>query len=340
MIKTSVIGSYPRYPKLIGSDFNPRWLLMSENNDRWMQKKEKILFDEATEWAVEEQIETGLDIVTDGEQRRSNYILYHCQHLEGFDFKNREELICRGGKVKTIVPVIRGSIKAKNLFLADEFNFLKKLTDRDIKITIPGPLTIIDSIKDAYYHDEKKLAFDLARAINKEVQLLVKAGSRIIQIDEPCSIREPEKFKEYGLEALELCFEGAEKISKEVHICRGYPNNKKDTKAEIERYGQVIELLSKSKIDKIAIEDAHEHLDLEVFSKFGNKGCILGVVDIGNEKIETVEEIINRVKQVLTVLKPEQLTLAPDCGLLLLKPEIAKAKLKNIVLAAEQLNNL
>src|SRR3989344_6381544 len=175
-IKTSVIGSYPRYPKLAGADFNPRWLLVSENREDWIKNKTKDLQDEAVRWAVREQEETNIDIVSDGEQRRTNYILYHCRHLDGFDFDNKEELICRGGKVKAIVPVIRGPIQATNLFLADEFRFLQSLTKKEIKITIPGPLTIIDSVKDSYYFNQQKLAFDLAKAIQKEVSSLVEAG--------------------------------------------------------------------------------------------------------------------------------------------------------------------
>ena len=184
------------------------------------------------------------------------------------------------------------------------------------------------------------MAFDLARAIQKEVQSLVQAGCSIIQIDEPVSIREPQKFFDFGLKALEICFEGAEEISKEVHICRGYPNNERDTKAEIKAYGQVIEALSHSTVDKIAVEDAHEHLDLEVFKKFGSKGIILGVVDIGNPHVETIEEIKKRINEVLTVVPPERLEVSPDCGLLLLSPEIAKAKLTNLVLAARKVSEL
>ena len=338
-IKTSVIGSYPRYPKLVGTDFNPRWLLVSESKEDWIKNKTKELQDEAVRWAIKEQEDTGIDIVSDGEQRRTNYILYHCHHLDGFDFENKEELVCRGGKVKTTVPVIREPVKATKLFLADEFRFLQSLTNKEIKITIPGPLTIIDSVKDSYYFDEKKLAFDLAKAIQKEVKSLVQAGCSIIQIDEPVSIREPRKFFDFGLKALEICFEGAEEISKEVHICRGYPNNERDTKAEIEAYGRVIEALSNSIVDKIAVEDAHEHLSLDVFKKFGSKKVILGVVDVGNPQVETVEQIEKRIKEVLSVVHPENLLVASDCGLLLLKPEIAKEKLKNLVLAAKNVSD-
>lgn len=336
-IKTSVIGSYPRYPALVGPNFNPRWLLISGNNVRWQEKNENIKSrqDEAVQWAVIEQEAAGVDIVSDGEQRRSNYILYHCQHLDGFDFVNMEELVCRGGKVKSLVPVIRGPVKATTLFLADEFRFLASLTKKQIKVTIPGPLTIIDSVKDSYYFAEKELAFALAEAIQKEVQSLVEAGCTRIQIDEPVSIREPLKFLDYGVEALETCFKGAEGIIKEVHICRGYPNNEKDTKAEIEAYGQIIEALSRSIINNIAVEDAHENLSLDLFKRFGAKGVVLGVVDIGNPRVETVEEIETRIKEVLQVVPPDRLLVAPDCGLLLLQPDIAKAKLANMVAAAK-----
>jgi len=340
-IHTTVIGSYPRYPKLVGTGFNPRWLLLSGNNVDWANKERlqiTELQDQAVRWAVKEQEEAGVEVITDGEQRRSNYILYHCQHLEGIDFINKEEKDLREGKIKVVVPVIRGQIKPKELFLAKEFLFMESLTHKQVKVTIPGPLTIIDSIKDSYYYDEKKLAFDLAKAIREEVKSLAEAGCKIIQIDEPVSIREPKKFLDYGLKALETCFGEVQGMTKEVHICRGYPNKEKDTKTEINRYALVIEALSHSVIDRIAVEDAHEHLQLDIFQKFGSKDVILGVVDIGNERIETVEEIEQRIKEVLTMVSPEKLLVAPDCGLLLLPPEIAKAKLTNLVLAAGRIN--
>lgn len=341
-IQTTVIGSYPKYPKLIGKDFNTKWLVVPENNlDKGWEDKENLknLQEEAICWAVKEQEEAGLDVVTDGEQKRGNYVLYHCQHLEGFDFANKEEKIFRGGNVKGFVPVVRGPIKAKEHFLVEDFKFLRSLTNKQIKITIPGPLTIIDSVKDSYYFSERKLAFDLAKAIREEVQALSDAGCTLVQFDEPVFIREPKKFFSYGLEALQACFEGISGVTKQVHICRGYPKEGVP-KTDAARYTQVIEALSTLDIDAIAVEDAHEQLDNNIFKKFGSKKIILGVVDIGNPRVETVEEIENRIKEVLKVIHPDKLLVAPDCGLLLLKPEVAKAKLVNLVLAARKVSML
>ncbi len=340
MIQTTVIGSYPKYPQLIGKDFDTKWLVVPENNlDSGWKDKENLesLQKEAIRWAVKEQEETGLDVVTDGEQKRGNYVLYHCQHLEGFDFVNKEEKVFRDGLVKGLVPVVRGKIKAKDHFLVNEFKFLQSLTNKQIKVTIPGPVTIIDSVKDAFYFDERKLALDLAKAIRTEVLALAEAGCTLIQFDEPVFIRDPGKFFSYGLEALQACFEGVNNITKQVHICRGYPKEGVP-KTDAARYARIIEALSTIDIDAIAVEDAHEHLDLDIFKKFGSKKVILGVIDIGNSQIETVAEIEDRIKEVLKVIPPERLLVAPDCGLLLLKPEIAQAKLSNMVLAAKKVN--
>lgn len=340
-IQTTVIGSYPKYPKLIGKDFDTKWLVVPENNldSGWKDRQNlESLQKEAIRWAVREQEEADLDVVTDGEQKRGNYVLYHCQHLDGFDFVNKEKKVFRDGLVKGLVPVVRGQIKAKDHFLVNDFKFLQSLTNKQIKVTIPGPVTIIDSVKDAFYFDERKLALDLAKAIRAEVLALAEAGCTLIQFDEPVFIRDPKKFFSYGLEALQACFEGVKNITKQVHICRGYPKEGVP-KTDVSRYAQIIETLSTIDIDAIAVEDAGEHLDLDIFKKFGSKKVILGVVDIGNPQIETIEDIEERIKEVLEVVPPERLLVAPDCGLLLLKPEIAKAKLSNMVLAVKRVNN-
>ncbi len=341
-IQTTVIGSYPKYPLLIGKDFDTKWLVVPENNlDSGWKDKDNLesLQKEAIRWAVREQEEVGLDVVTDGEQKRGNYVLYHCQHLGGFDFGDKEEKVFRDGLVKGLVPVVRGKIKTKDHFLVNDFKFLQSLTNKQIKVTIPGPVTIIDSVKDAFYFDERRLALDLAKAIREEVAALAEAGCTLIQFDEPVFIRDQKKFFSYGLEALQACFERVNNITKQVHICRGYPKEGVP-KTDAARYARIIEALSTIDIDAIAVEDAHEHLELSVFEKFGSKKVILGVVDIGNPQIETIEEIEKRIKEILTIIPPEQLLIAPDCGLLLLKPETAKAKLSNMVLAAKKVNLL
>ena len=338
-----MIGSYPKYPKLVDENFDQKWLVSpGENLDKSWENKENLkeLQQEAIQWAVKEQEEAGIDILTDGEQRRGNFVFYHCQHLEGFDFVNKEEKKLRGGSRSEFVPTIQGFVKNKEPFLVKEFEFLKELTNKEIKITIPGPLTIVDSSKNLFYSDERKLALDIAKAIREEVKSLAEAGCKIIQFDEPAFIREPQKFFDYGRDALQECFRDVDGVTTIVHICRGYPSKEKDVKAEKENYTQVIEALSITEINAIAIEDAHEHLDLDIFKKFGSKKIILGVIDIGNSCVETVEEIEHRIKEVLTVVPPEQLLVAPDCGLLLLTPEVAKAKLTNLVSAAKKVGGL
>ncbi len=336
-IKTTVIGSYPRYPKLLSEDFDTRWLVVPEDNlDKAWKDKSNLqqVQEEATRWAVRQQEDAGVNLITDGEQKRGNYVLYHCQHLEGIDFARKEEKVYRDGKVKSLVPVVRAPVRAKGRFLVDDYLFLRSLTRKDVKMTIPGPVTIVDSIKDAYYGNERLLALDIARAINEEVKALVKAGCTTIQLDEPVFIRDPVKFLAFGIEALQACFADVENIVKQIHICRGYPK-KGVEKTQMERYAGIVEALSTAGVDGIAVEDAHEHLPLEIFRRFGTTKVILGVVDIGNPRVETVDEIRQRINEVLTVIPEDRLLVAPDCGLLLLPPEIALAKLKNMVEAAQ-----
>ncbi|OIO65256.1 hypothetical protein AUJ68_03755 [Candidatus Woesearchaeota archaeon CG1_02_57_44] len=341
MLNVSVIGSYPKYHKLLPKDFDPVWLTRpGENLDRAWKNREDLepLFQEAIRWAVKEQAEAGIDIVTDGEQRRGNFVLYHCQHLAGFDFQHMEKRHLRAGTRFEAVPVVTGPVRAKEHFLVDELRFTQSLTKKPVKVTMPGPLTIIDSVKDKHYGDEKKLAFALAEALNSEARALADAGCAVVQFDEPAFIREPEKFKTWGLDALKACIKGVG-CATAVHICRGYPAPGRDVKAHTRLYGDVLGALAKSGISRICVEDSTEHLPLSIYGQFGSCGLELGLVNIGEHAVENPDAIAARVREVLKVIKPERLWLAPDCGLLLLPPAVAKAKLAALVAASDLLKN-
>ena len=195
--------------------------------------------------------------------------------------------------------------------------------------------TIIDSVIDENYSDDEALAMDLAAAIRMEVEALAAAGCNVVQFDEPVFARYPKRVSEYGLRALEACFEGIAGITTVAHICCGYPVEGYE-KAESDSYTQLAPRLADSKIDQISIEGAHRSLDLGVLRKFGDKVVILGVVDIGDSRIETADEIEARIGQALDHIRPDRLSLGPDCGMVFLDPEVAKAKLTNLVEGARR----
>ena len=333
-LTTTVIGSWPK----------PSWLSSRHHDtsgwstDREWQFEGQELGnkqDEATEWALREQEATKVDIVTDGEERRGNYVYYHCRQLDGFDFDDRTRIAGRSGAWEWAMPKITGPVASSQVILPTDYKFVCDRTDRRVKMTIPGPMAIMDSAKDEYYGDEQSLAMDLAAAIRVEVEALAAAGCEIIQFDEPTFAQYPKKVSDYGIRALEACFEGIPGITTAVHICRGYPIEGY-ARASIDSYAHIAPLLAGSKIDQISMEGTQQGLDLDVLPRLGDKGVIFGLVDVGEPRIETVEEIEARTRQVLDYIRPDRLSLAPDCGMILLDAEVATAKLTNLVKAAQR----
>ena len=333
-LTTTVIGGWPK----------PSWLSTSRHDlsgwtiDRdWQfhgaELNEKQ--DEATEWALREQEATGVDILSDGEERRENYGYYYCRHLDGFDFGDRRLTSGRSGTWEWLMPRITGPVVSQTSLLSADYRFIRERTDRMVKMTIPGPMTIIDSAKNEHYRDEVALAIDLAAAIRVEVQSLASAGCEIIQFDEPAFVRYLQKLFDYGLRALEACFEGVHEITTVVHICCGFPIEGY-AKTNVDAYTLIAPVLADSTIDQVSIEGAHSPLDLNVLRQFGDKDIIFGLVDVGEPRVETVEEVETEIRRVLQFVEPDRLFPGPDCGMIYLKPKVARAKLTNLVEATRR----
>jgi 5-methyltetrahydropteroyltriglutamate--homocysteine methyltransferase len=288
--------------------------------------------------ALADQIEAGIDIPTDGEIPRENYIHYHCRHLRGFDFDNLTEKVLRNGAYTARLPTITGEVSARDLFLSKDFERARKHSDRPVKITMPGPMTIADTNADAFYDDPAKLGADLAAALNEEVRALADAGCRHIQIDEPLFARKPREALAYGFENLERAFHGCpEQVTRTVHMCCGYPDrldNPDYPKADRHAYLQIAEAIESSSIDAVSIEDAHRQNGPELFKQFKTTTVIVGFVAIASSRLEPVEEIRNRIEEVANWIDPERLVAAPDCGLGLLGRDLARKKLSNLCRAA------
>jgi len=353
-IKTAIVGSYPKPSYLVGSMSGREFL---DSNYSFFEKKKKEvgqeelekLLDQACEESITDQEEAGMDVITDGEERREHYIHYILKKLNGFDYKNIYEKVVKklidGQYRKTekqYVPRVISEITYNNKILIDDFKFLRSKTKKEVKIGFPGPTTVIDAVRDEFYKDDKKLAFAYAKAINKEVKLLAAAGCEIIQSDDPGLLRNLERSKKWGIEALDSCFEGVDHITKIVHVCRSYPNKKLEKlgiiyKADEGYYPYLLDALQTSKIDQVSIEAKQENLNPKVLDHLGDKAVLLGCLDVGEEKVETVEEIIKQAKEALKYIKPEQLILSTDCGLLQISRKSARAKLANLAKAAKEL---
>ena len=258
--------------------------------------EDEKLYCAATESAVADQVKCGIDIPTDGEQRRENYIHYHCRHLTGFDFEGLTKRTLRDGAYTAELPTIRDKVEPRGEhFLDHDYKVAQGFTDRPVKITVPGPTTIMDTCANDYYDDPRELAFDLADALNYEIRALTDAGCRFIQVDEPLFARNVQRALDYGVECLDRCFDGVpEGVTRVMHMCCGYPGHLDDDeyhKADPSCYFRLAEAVDGSTVDQVSIEDAHRHNDLKLLEKFHNSTVILGAVAIAKSRLESTEEI-------------------------------------------------
>lgn len=351
-LTTTTIGSFPKPSYLPIRDWFDSARTSTGMNDPQTTKeysksfnnftsKDEELFIKAAKEIIAIQIRAGVTIPTDGEVRRENYIHYHCRYLQGFDFKNLERRVLRDGAYETDLPAIRSVVRhQKELYAAKDFLASQNVSSSPLKFTLPGPLTIMDTNANCFYHDRAQLNRDLADTINREIMGLVEAGCKYIQIDEPLFARQIDDALSFGLEGIERCFHGVPKqVKRIVHMCCGYPDHLDDEnykKADPRSYFTLSEMIDQAKFDQLSIEDAHCLNDLKLLERYPNKSIIFGAIAVARSKIESIDSVINRIQEALEHIDRERLIIAPDCGLGLLSPEQAEAKLKVMVAAASK----
>ena len=347
---TTTIGSYPKPDYVPVVDwFRTQDMALPDaqtaNEAFSLSRRAEIeaLLARATHEVVREQAEIGIDVPTDGEMRRENYVYYHCRHLDGIDFARWTTKSMRGGKWRADAPTIVGPIRPSERFLPSDWRIAQSVTSLPIKITIPGPLTISDTLSDGYYGDQKRLCADLADAINVEVRALVEAGCAWIQIDEPVFAVEPEKALAFGIENLERCFHSVPaNVMRVMHMCCGYPARvdlEDYPKADPAAYFKLADALDASSVDAVSIEDAHRHNDLCLLERFQATKVILGVIAIARTRVEPVDEIAVRLEDALEHIDASRLIAAPDCGLGMLDRATIRSKLTNMVAAARSVGH-
>jgi 5-methyltetrahydropteroyltriglutamate--homocysteine methyltransferase len=347
---TTTIGAFPK-PKYVpvrdwfDSARKTGGMNTSETTNQYSADIEKNkdvhenLFIRAAQEVLDIQIRAGISIPTDGEVRRENYIHYHCRHLDGFDFRTLERRVLRDGAYETDLPAIRSEIShsSKNYSMHD-YLASQGVSSRPVKFTLPGPLTIMDTTADCFYNDRRKLNAALATTINKEVLALVDAGCRYIQIDEPLFARSVKDSLDFGMEGLERCFyEVPKSVTRIVHICCGYPDHLDDNdykKADPSSYHQLSKSIDEAAFDQVSIEDKHCCNNLDLLEQFQNKTVIFGSVAIASSRLETVEEVVDRLRAAINHIDRERLVVAPDCGLGLLPAQLAEDKLRVMCKAA------
>ena len=347
-LRTTCIGAFPK-PESVpvrdwfqtGHDAESFGDRVTRDWARQQSEKTTALLDQATVEVVKDQLACGIDLPTDGEVRRDNYVHYQCRYFRGFDFEGLTKRIWRNGAYESELPTIRSDVSAGDTStLVRDWRVAQKASGRPVKITMPGPMTISDTTVDIHYNDPAALAGDLATALRAQVHALVEAGCRNIQIDEPIFARKPDEALDYGIAALARCFDGVpDEVNRAVHMCCGYPNHLDDDdypKADPAAYLKIADAID-GIVDAISIEDAHRHNPAELFERFSSSTLIVGFVRIASSEVETVPEISARIREILKHIPAKRLIAAPDCGLGFLGRDLAMTKLRNLCEAAHNL---
>src|SRR3954454_8638570 len=325
-IATTTDGSFPR----------PTWLDEKRRTDVAFRLEGPALIegqDDATIVTLHEQENLGLDLLTDGEQRRLHFIEHVLRGMDGFDFVQLAPKPIRRRKSNDqLVPRVVGPIRRRGPIVVDDLRFAKAHTSRPLKMDVPGPMTVVDSTLDAAYGDEASLAMDVAAALNAELLDLQAAGCDIVQIDEPAMTRYHEKVAAYGARALDRCLEGLT-IPSIVHLCYGYPGPDARQQHEYE-YPELLALLMETRIGGFSVEFARSKYDPSLLGACGDRLVMYGCVDPGEAPPEPLEIVVDRVQAALKYVRPDRLLLAPDCGLMTISRELAYAKARLLAEAA------
>ena len=324
LFPTTIAGSLPK----------PEWL--AEPNTLWAPWKSSgaelaRAKRDATLLAVKLQEDSGVDIVTEGEQARQHFVHGFLEKIEGIDFAHKVEMGIRKDRYKAMVPQVVAPLQLKGRVHADEARVARTHTTHKLKFTLPGPMTIIDTIADRHYGDRVKMAFAFADLLNQEAKALQADGVDVIQFDEPAFNVYMDEVKEWGIEALHRAAAGLS-CTTAVHICYGYgiPANV-DWKATLggawRQYEAIFPALANSRIDQVSLECRNSKVPLELLALLSGKDVILGAIDVASDTIETPEEVAAVIGEALRHVPRERIIPCTNCGMAPMRRDIAVAKL-------------
>ncbi len=328
MLQTMIVGSLPR----------PTWLVPPHKMYvSWELEDEQVAEgqDDAVVLAIADQHAAGLNILTDGEQRRRHYIWGFCEGLTGLDFSRLVKIDTRGNRYGLQVEAARvtGPIRRPRSILVEALRFLKQHTTKPVKVTLPGPMTTADTLADEHYGDRQALAADLAKVLNEEALELAENGCDVVQFDEPCFNIYLDAVEEWGIRTLEEAAKGVQ-AKTAVHICYGYGvpivMEWKNQNTDWSHYGRTLPLLRTSAIDMISVECAASGVDPSVLALAKGKDLMVGVIHVGTEEIETPQTVASRIRTALEYVAPEHLYPCTDCGMIPLSRTAARGKMKSL----------
>jgi 5-methyltetrahydropteroyltriglutamate--homocysteine methyltransferase len=329
LLSTTLVGSYPQPDWLIDrkrlADIVPP---RARARDLWRIREDllELAQDDATILAVRDQERAGIDVVTDGEIRRESYSNRFATALEGMDSDNPAQIASRTPGRYQIVPRVVGKLRRKHPVQVRDVAFLRSITDRPIRVTIPGPFTMTQQLFDEFYKDELALVTDCAAALNEEIRELFAVGANVVQLDEPFLEAQPDKARAFGVAAINRALEGVGGTTA-VHLCFGYGARVSQKPSSY----SFLRELEDTRVDQISIETAQPNLDCSGLADIATKQIILGVLDLGDFAVEPPETVARRIRRALPYIGAERLIIAPDCGLKYLPRDVAFAKLRAMV---------
>lgn len=335
LLPTSTAGSLPK----------PSWL--AEPKALWSPWKlsGQALVEgkqEALSWSLQRQLSSGLDIVSDGEQTRQHFVTTFIEHLSGVDFENRRTVKIRN-RYDASVPSVVGPVSRPNAVFVEDAKLLRQLTDQPIKWALPGPMTMVDTLYDDYYHSREKLGAEFAKILNQEAKALEAAGVDIIQFDEPAFNVFFDEVNEWGLACLERAIEGLS-CETAVHICYGYgikanTDWKQTLGSEWRQYEETFPKLQKSNIDIISLECHNSHVPIELLELIRGKKVMVGAIDVATDIVETPEQVAATLRSALQYVDADKLYPSTNCGMAPLAEEVAFAKLAALSAGAQIVRN-
>jgi 5-methyltetrahydropteroyltriglutamate--homocysteine methyltransferase len=325
LLLTTIAGSLPK----------PAWLATPETLwAPWRLDGEALREGkrDAVLAALKDQERAGIDIVTDGEQSRQHFVHGFLEGLEGIDFGKRVTIGIRADRYKADVPTVTGLLARPAPVHVEEVRWARANTDRRLKFTLPGPMTIVDTLADEHYRDRARLAMEFARVLNEEARDLEAAGVDVLQFDEPAFNVYMDDVAAWGIEALHRAIQGL-RCTTAVHICYGYGIKanvdwKSTLGSEWRQYERTFPLLAQSRIDQVSLECANSRVPLALLGLLAGKDVLVGCIDVATETIETPAQVAETIRRALAHVPPARLFPCTNCGMVPLPRAVARDKLR------------